>query len=304
MQSIKIYGYLMSDIRIISTEKEIELYLEKLRSDEINTIALDLEGDQGSIKYKYSISIFQCFDGIQPVVIDVLKTAGTQALRNFLTSPDIIKVMFSSENDMYMTQNVLGYSIKPIKDIAIAQKLLGIRINLSDYIGIEKKMKDSFQRANWLRRPIRDDLLEYAVNDVLFLLKINEEFEKELKEKNLYEKYIEYSSYVSEKDFVVDQFHQYKEKFPGYRKLSKEKKELAKTIWIFRELLGEYFNCPSGYIFSKKLMNEIISEKDSIVTKLEAELNRNRRGKKKIDIEFIKKFYRKAEERGDEKEKL
>ncbi|HNX24177.1 MAG TPA: hypothetical protein PKG60_09005 [Spirochaetota bacterium] len=289
----------MSDIKIISTEQEIALYLEYLRRKKIKKIALDLEGDQGSIKYKYSISIFQCFDGTTPVVIDVLKTAGTQALKDFLTSPDIIKVMFSSENDQFMSQNVLGYSIEPIRDIAIAQKLLGIRINLSEYIGIEKQMKDSYQRANWLRRPIRDDLLEYAVNDVLHLLEISEKFEKELNEKNLYNKYLELSLHVSEKNFIVDQFHQYKEKFPGFRRLSKEKKELGKTVWIFRELLGEYFNCPSGYIFSKKSMNDIISEKENILNKLEVELNRSRRGKKKIDMEFIKKFYKKAEEKGN-----
>mgnify|MGYP001369264635 CR=1 FL=1 len=292
----------MSDIKIISTGSGIASYLENLRREKIKKIALDLEGDQGSVKYKYSISIFQCFDGTTPVIIDVLKTAGSPALKDFLTSPDIIKVMFSSENDLFMTQNVLGYSIKAIRDIAIAQKLLGIKINLSEYIGIDKQMKDSYQRANWLRRPIRDDLLEYAVNDVLYLLEINDRFEKELKEKNLYDKYLEYSSHVSEKNFIVDQFHQYKEKFPGFKRLSKEKKELGKTIWIFRELLGEYFNCPSGYVFSKKSMNEIISDKDSLLIKLEVELNRNRGGKKKIDMEFIKKFYKKAEEKGRESE--
>jgi len=289
----------MSEIRIIATENDIAFYLENLRREGIKQIALDLEGDQGSVKYKYSISIFQCFDGTTPVIIDVLKTSKSQSLKEFLTDPVITKVMFSSENDLFMTQNVLGYSIRPIRDIAIAQKLLGIKINLADYIGIDKKIKDSYQRANWLRRPIRKDLLEYAVNDVLYLLDINEKFEKELKEKNLYEKYLEESSKVSDKNFIVDQFHQYKEKFPGFKRLSKEKKELGKTIWIFRELLGEYFNCPSGYIFSKKSMNEIISEKENILVKLDYELNRNRKGKNKIDIEFIKKFYRKAEEKGN-----
>ncbi len=293
----------MSEIKIISTEKEIALYLENLRSRGIEQIALDLEGDQGSINYRYSISIFQCFDGITPVVIDVLKTSRSQELKDFLTSPDIKKVMFSSENDLFMTQNVLGYSITPIRDIAIAQKLLGLKINLAEYIGIEKKMKDSYQRANWLRRPIRDDLLKYAVNDVLHLLEINEKFEHDLKAINLYSNYVEASTLVSEKNFIVDQHHQYKEKFPGFRRLSKEKKELGKTIWIFRELLGEYFNCPSGYVFSKKSMNDIISVSDNITAKLEEELNRNRGGRKKIDIEFIKKFYKRAEEIGKKNSK-
>lgn len=293
----------MSELKIISNGQEIAEYLEDLRSRGVKNIALDLEGDQGSINYNYSISIFQCFDGISPVIIDVLKAAKSKELKDFLTSSDIIKIMFSSENDLFMTQNVLGYSIENIRDIAIAQKLLGMKINLSDYLGIEKQTKDSFQRANWLRRPIRKDLLEYAVNDVLYLLDINKQLEEELNKKNLYNQYIIASKKVSEKNFVVDQHHQYKEKFPGYKRLTKEKKEYAKVIWIFRELIGEYFNCPSGYVFSKKAMNDIISEKDFILTRLKQELNRNRGGKKTIDMIFIQKFYKKAEELGSNHDK-
>jgi len=290
----------MAEIKIISTEEEIELYLEDIRKRGIKKIALDLEGDQGIINYKYSISIFQCYDGNTPVVIDALKTARTKALKNFLTSDDIIKVMFSSENDLFMTQNVLGYSITPIMDIAIAQKLLGLKINIAEYIGIEKKVKDSFQKANWLKRPIREDLLHYAVNDVLHLLEINEKFEDDLKKKGLLNEYIETSTAVSNKNFVVNQYEHYKKKFPGYKKLNKEKKKLGRTVWIFRELLGEYFNCPAGYIFSRKSMNDIINEKESILIKLEDELNRSRRTNKRIDMPLIKKIYQKAERIAEE----
>jgi hypothetical protein len=128
--------------------------------------------------------------------------------------------------------------------------------------------------------------------------------EIDLKEKNLFDKYIEASTRVSEKNFIVDQFKQYTEKFPGYKRLTREKKELGRTVWIFRELVGEYFNCPSGYVFSKKSMNDIISDKENILIKLEQELNLNRRGKKKIDMEFIKKFYQKAELQGSRHDKI
>jgi hypothetical protein len=42
-------------------------------------------------------------------------------------------------------------------------------------------------------------------------------------------------------------------------------------------------------------MNDIINEKESILVKLEDELNRNRRTKNKINMEFIKKIYQEAE---------
>ena len=130
------------EIRIISSDNELSVYFSALKEHGINRVAIDLEGDQGSINYKYSISIIQCFDGDEAVIIDVLKTGNSPALKDLLTCKDIVKVMFSAENDLYMTQNVLGYSISPIRDIAIAQKLLGMKINLANQIGIIKEIKN------------------------------------------------------------------------------------------------------------------------------------------------------------------
>lgn len=285
----------MAPISIIETEEELGVYYKSLLSLNTSKIAIDLEGDQGSVKYHYSISIIQCFDGVKPVIIDVKRIGARPILKEFLTSKEIIKVMFSCRNDIFMTQNVLGYSIEPIYDIAVAQKLLGLKENIADYIGIDKEIKDGFQRANWLKRPISPELLEYAVNDVIQLLDIEDKFSTMLHETGLYEEYIRICSSISEKNYRVNQLEQYKNKFPGYKRLSRDEKELAKIIWIFRELFGEYFNCPSGYIFSKKSMLDMIKEKENLLEKLKGELNRKRGTRKKIDDTTIENIYRKAE---------
>lgn len=279
-------------IRIIDNEDDLAGYLSILRKKNVKRIAIDLEGDQGQINYRYSISIIQCFDGDEPVIIDVLKTGNTASLKDLLTCDDIIKVMFSPENDIYMTQNVLGCTISPLRDIAIAQKLLSLKINIADYIGLDKEKKHSFQRANWLKRPLSSDLLEYAVNDVLSLIRIERELEAQLKAKGLYEKYLQNNSGLSSKNFRVNQFLIYKDKFPGYRKLSSEKKELSRVIWIFREMLGEHYNCPVSYLLTKQAMAGIVSEGGDVLAHLCDELNSNR--KRKIDPELVIKYFERA----------
>lgn len=284
----------MLSIDIIETEKDLGEYYNSLLKKNISRIALDMEGDQGSVKYHYSISIVQCFDGESTAIIDVKKIGNKPILKEFLTCNTITKVMFSCRNDLFMTQNVLGYSIDPIRDIAVAQKILGLKENISEYIGIDREKKDIFQRANWLKRPLSKDLLEYAVNDVIQLLDIEDNFTTTLKEKGLYEEYIRICSSLTKKDYKVNQLEQYKNKFPGYKKLNKEEKELAKTVWIFRELFGEYFNCPSGYILSKKAMIEMIKDKDNLDQRLKDEINKKRRSQKKLDDAIIENFYNKA----------
>lgn len=281
-----------SSIRIIRSDDDLAEYLFELRSNGIKKIAIDLEGDQGQINYRYSISIIQCFDGTVPVIIDVLKTGNCSSLKEFLTCDDIVKVMFSSENDIYMTQNILGCTIKPLRDIAVAQKLLGMRINITEYIGVDKEKKHSFQRANWLKRPISNDLLEYAVNDVLSLIKIESDLEAVLKEKSLLAKYEQLNSGISTKNFRVNQFLVYKDKFPGYRRLSSEKKELSRILWIFREMIGEHYNCPVSYLLTKKAMADIVMDDGDILVHLCDELNMNRR--KKIEPDLVMKFFDKA----------
>jgi len=284
-----------SRVRIIETEADLAAYLEKLRKNGVKEIALDLEGDQGTIHYEYSIAILQCFDGTEALVIDVVKTGNCAALREFLTCPDISKVMFSCKNDLFMTQNTLGCTISPLRDIALAQKLLGKTVNISEHIGIDKTKKDKFQRANWLRRPLARDLVEYAINDVLHLIRVQNDLEAELAEKGLLQQFLNTSKDMPNRDYRVDQYEQYKEKFPGYDRLKGEKRELAALLWAFREMLGEHYDCPVGYLIPKSAMNDIIRDKKLMLEMLQKELkgNRNRR----IDGDTVSNLYKKAVER-------
>lgn len=284
----------MLPIHIIETEKDLSAYFNSMLKKDITRIAIDMEGDQGSVKYHYSISIVQCYDGENTAIIDVKQIGNKPVLKEFLTCSSITKVMFSCRNDLFMTQNVLGYSIDPIRDIAVAQKLLGLKENISDYIGIDRDQKDIFQRANWLKRPLSKDLLEYAVNDVLLLLKIEEDFTATLKKKGLHEEYIRICSSLGNRDYKVNQLEQYKNKFPGYKKLNREERELAKIVWIFRELFGEYYNCPSGYIFSKKTMIEMVKDKGNFDQRLKDEINKKRKNRKKLNDATIENFCNKA----------
>jgi len=277
----------MQSLHFITTPDELEKYTADLRSRPEPRVALDLEGDQGTVRYHYSISILQCWDGHQPVIIDVMRIGNHPAVRGFLSDTAIRKVMFSAANDVFMAQNCLGCTIENIRDIAIAEKLLGLPINLASYIGIEKEKKDAFQRANWLARPIRPELAEYAINDVLELLKLEDRFLDELREKGFEDRYRMGCADISRTDYRVDQLVLYRDRFPGYRRLPAKKKELAKLAWIAREMIGERLDIPVGYLLSKKVLPAVIEEEEEFTDRLLSELNRNRRGPKKLTREFV-----------------
>jgi len=272
---------------IITEEPQLREYLDDLRRSGIKKLALDMEGDQGMFHYKYAVSILQCFDGERANVIDVLKMGSNDTLREFLTCQDIIKVMFACGNDIFMAQTVIGCTITPINDISVAQKLLGLPINLADYLHIDKKEKDSFQRANWLQRPIKPALLEYAINDVLKLLDIEKSMAEQLVEKELYEEYIRVSRAASDKKHISNTHLLYERKFPGYARMSFEKRKRAAALWIFRELLGERFDCPVGYLLPRKTLCQVLYSDKDLPYAIEAELNRHRKPQKRLSFELI-----------------
>jgi hypothetical protein len=67
---------------------------------------------------------------------------------------------------------------------------------------------------------------------------------------------------------------------------------------MFRELVGEHFDCPVGYILSTKALPDIVSaaRPDLLADLLESELNRGRRPEKRIGREFVAEKLRKARE--------
>jgi ribonuclease D len=280
--------------RYITGESELTAYLEDLRVRKVDAVALDMEGDQGNVGYAYSISIIQCFDGEKTIVIDVLKMGNNPALRGFLTDPAIVKIMFSCANDVFMAQNVLGCTIAPMRDIAVGQKLLNLPVNLSDHLNIDKKLKDRFQRANWLKRPIAPELLDYAIDDVVDLFSIERWIAERLRTKGLFDDYLKGSAALVEKNYIIDQMQHYKAKFPGYKRLRPPQRRAAAAVWVFRELLGKHFNCPVGYIMSKQAMASCIADPERMEHSIERELNRNRSSKKQVPPAFIEKYFREA----------
>jgi ribonuclease D len=279
----------MDNITILASPGAVSAYLADLRQRGVANLALDLEADQGSYHYRYAIAIFQCFDGRDAIVIDVLALGQKlDALRDLLEAPDITKVMFSSKNDLFITQNVLGCGIAPIRDIAVAQKMLGLQVNLSRQVGIQKSDKDRFQRANWLTRPISAALLEYAIGDVESLLDMEAGLRTRLAERRLTAKYEQACAALPQRDYRIDQYRQYQNKFPGYKRLDADRKEQARLVWIFRELVGEHFDRPVGYMISTKLLPQLLDgDPAMLAVRLEQALNSGRRPDKRISTAFV-----------------
>ena len=120
------------------------------------------------------------------VCVDPLAFDAREQLRRLFFNPDIIKVLHSCSQDMEVLFQYFGDLPAPIFDTQIAAAMLGFQ----DQIGYAKLVAQEYEveldksqtRTNWLKRPLSAKQIEYAGEDVLYLLPLYEKFSAALKD--------------------------------------------------------------------------------------------------------------------------
>ena len=111
------------------------------------------------------------------VMIDpVINNLSLEPLESILQEPSITKVFHSGHQDIEILYNLFGRCPSPIFDTQIAAAFAG----LGEGLGYEKlvnllldiKISKDEQFTNWLKRPLRQEQLEYAIHDVLYLKEV------------------------------------------------------------------------------------------------------------------------------------
>lgn len=95
----------------------------------------------------------------------------------------IVKVFHAAHKDLEIIQHVCRVKIKNIFDTQIASMLCYYDIHIPSYQTLvykllKKKLDKKQQMTAWNQRPLTEKQLEYAANDVIFLVQIYEKLQK------------------------------------------------------------------------------------------------------------------------------
>ncbi|MBD3321970.1 MAG: hypothetical protein GF350_12810, partial [Chitinivibrionales bacterium] len=171
-------------------------------------VGVDLECENNFHHYGTYISLIQISSEKKNFVIDVLALDNIGYLLNILKNPDIEKVFHGSDFDLRMLFTEYECKVKNFFDTQIAAQFLGMdQIGLGSllerFLGIEKK--DRFQKADWSKRPLTKQMLNYAAKDSMHLIKLSKILKKKLKRKNRLDWVYQESDFISENDLVLSQ---------------------------------------------------------------------------------------------------
>lgn len=135
-------------------------------------IALDCEA-AGFHRYTDRLCLVQLSTPDQTFLFDPMAFDPSPVLGPILEDPGIEVVMHGADFDIRLLQRDLGIGLKGLFDTQIAATLLGARAFglaslLEGHLGV--KVSKKHQRADWAKRPLPEDFLEYAAEDTRHLL--------------------------------------------------------------------------------------------------------------------------------------
>ena len=225
-----------------------DLFLLEKELSNCSFFALDTEFDWKTT-YFPKLALIQISVNKNLFLIDCLKVDPTDTLKKYLEDPYILKIFHSVRSDTIVLSKCLGSITQNVFDIQIADVLISNK-NINSYAKIVRKffyieLKKTETNSNWLKRPLTQDQLDYALDDVDFLIEIYECQRKILTKKNLLEKAF------SESEQEAHLGNQSLKKLRLMRqesKLSKRNKEIFK----WREEIAEEDNIPPAFIFKNK----------------------------------------------------
>jgi len=138
----------------------------------VDRIGLDCEA-AGFHRYSDRLCLLQLSTDRYTYVIDPLAVDPAPILRDTLTDPAVTVVMHGADFDIRLIHRDLGLRVHGLVDTQVVAALLGesalgLAPLLEAYLDVSLSKK--YQRADWAKRPLPDDMLQYAAADTSHLL--------------------------------------------------------------------------------------------------------------------------------------
>jgi ribonuclease D len=242
---------------MIATTEQLAFHLEASRQGLPNPVcAIDTEADSLH-RYRESLCLIQFADRNQCVLIDPLAIDDLSALGDYLSCATVW--MHGADYDMTMFKRQFGTLPAVVFDTQIGARLLGVRrFGLGDlvslYFGVD--LSKSSQKADWGKRPLSPKMIEYALNDVHYLLEMGDKIVGQLAEKGRLEWFEESCFAARQRVLERDDSREDLWRIQGSGKLDSRGLAYLRALWIWRDGEAKAWDRPSFMVAPNRQLLE------------------------------------------------
>lgn len=167
----------------IETLRHLDTVVPALEKAKI--IGVDLEADS-LFHYFDKVCLIQIATNTISYILDPLALKDLSSLQPLFSNPGICKVFHGADYDIRLLNRDFGLEVQNLFDTQLACRFLGL-----SETGLEAVLRNrfqvalnkKFQRADWSKRPLSREMLEYAALDGRYLIPLAQLLERELEEK-------------------------------------------------------------------------------------------------------------------------
>jgi ribonuclease D len=190
-----------------------------------------------------------------------------------LRDPSVEKVFHAAEYDLQCLKRDYGFRISNLFDTMTAARLLGMRqLGLAALIlnYFDVSLAKKFQRADWGKRPLSPEQIQYARMDTHYLLRLRDLLHKELEAKGRLSEACDAFERLSRieppnKVFDADDFW----RLPGARALPAQSRTVLKELYYFREKTAAEMDKAPFRVLSEALLVRLAEKSPSSLLELE-----------------------------------
>ena len=260
-----------SDYRYIDDDAALRDFCGHLGSVEV--CAVDTEFVRENTYYPV-LALIQVATDSELACIDPIAVGDLSPLVAEFMREDLLKVFHSSSQDLEILYQKFGKVPAPLFDTQLAAAVLGYnhQISYADLVrqvaGVELEKKHT--RADWTRRPLTAGELDYAMDDVRYLLQVYRELAQRLADDQRLgwiEKDLQAMSDPSQYEVDEDALWQ---RLRGVQKLKGERLQIASDLCRWRERVARERNRPRRWIVKDDALIEMARRKPETLDELNA----------------------------------
>jgi Ribonuclease D len=252
---------------LVDTPKKIKLAIDDFE----NTSALSIDTEYDSFRYfREILCLIQVHANETTYIFDPLGKLDLSFLGKFFNDKAIIKILHAADNDIRLLKRDYQFDFQNIFDTHRAAHILGLRQlslekMISHFLGLDLKKSKKMQRSRWDKRPLTDEQLLYAMQDVTFLPALYEEQLRQLHAKGMEETardaFAKIAAATWQERTMDRRGHT---KLAGYYSLDQEQKDLLKKLYAWRFRQAKTENCAIFMFLPDNVLFDLVQKVKNI----------------------------------------
>ncbi|HJV34597.1 MAG TPA: HRDC domain-containing protein [Geomonas sp.] len=242
---------------LVTDQSTLNQLVERLSQETV--LAFDLEADSLH-HYAEKVCLIQVSSTSETRLIDPLASLDVRALAPIFANPAIKKIFHGADYDMRSLYRDFGIEVVNMFDTMIASQFLGesefgLAALLKKRFGVE--LDKRYQKADWSKRPLSREMMEYAMKDTSLLIELYRQLESELKAKGRLAWVEEESELVAGVRYASREGELMCLRFKGANKMKPRELAVLEELLRFRDEKAKAADLPPFRILGNDLLREL-----------------------------------------------